>query len=49
VRLLREDVGDEPRGAQVRLQGQRVVADGVAVGQRGEDLVDVGRFSTSSS
>jgi hypothetical protein len=47
--LLREDVGREPRSAQVRLQGQRVVADGVAVGERGQELMNAGRFSTSSS
>jgi hypothetical protein len=49
MRLLGEDVGRAPRGAQVGLQGQRVVADRVAVGERGRDLVDGARFNTSSS
>jgi len=48
VHALGEDVGPEPGPAQVALDGQGLVADGVAVGERGEELVDGGRFSTSS-
>jgi hypothetical protein len=40
VHALCEDVGREARPAQVPLDGQGLVADGVAVGERGQDLVD---------
>jgi hypothetical protein len=48
VGVLGEDLRVEAGRAQVQLQRQRVVADRVAVGERGEELVDGGRFSTSS-
>jgi hypothetical protein len=48
MRVLGEDVGRVAGRAQVGLQRERVVADRVAVGQRGEELVDGGRFNTSS-
>jgi hypothetical protein len=43
VHGLREDVGPEARPAEVALDGQGLVADGVAVGEGGQDLVHVGR------
>ena len=46
MHALREDVGRESGPAQVALDGQGLVADGVAVGQSGQDLVDVGRAGT---
>jgi hypothetical protein len=41
--VLREDVGVEPGRAEVSLEGQGVAADGVAVGEGGQELVDRAR------
>src|SRR4029453_16152136 len=41
VGLLPEDVGREPRGPEVLLDGEGLVADRAPVGERGEELVDV--------
>jgi hypothetical protein len=49
VRVLREDVRLVAGRPQVPLQGERIVADRVAVGERGEQLVDGGDLNTSSS
>jgi hypothetical protein len=40
VNQLREDLGLVTRRAQLALDGQRLVSDRVAVGQRGEQLVN---------
>src|SRR5262249_51230541 len=41
VDLLREDVGVEPLAAEMALDDERFVADGIAVGERGQELMDL--------
>jgi hypothetical protein len=44
--VLREDVRLEAGRAEVGLDGQRIAADGIAVGEGGHELVDGGGART---